>query len=279
MGGEYYPLALTVAGSDSGGGAGIQADLRTFSAFGVYGSSALTAVTAQNPNRVYRVDALPVEAVREQLRAVREAFSVGALKTGMLCDVGIVRVVAEELRKFKCPVVVDPVMVSTSGTRLLSEDAVSVLKDELLPLADWLTPNLREAELLTGRAIGNMEEMAAAGRECAERWKCGCVIKGGHAVASGGLVTDVVAYNGKVLALSSPEVAGTRASHGTGCTLSAALCACLALGFSWKESLRAAKGFVYGSLVEEVELGNGVVAMYPPQESYIGEIELKRIDN
>lgn len=275
---EYYPSALTVAGSDSGGGAGIQADLRTFAAFGVYGCSAITAVTAQNPFEVTRVDIMPAAAVAAQIAAVVPKFRLRAVKTGMMGDAAVATAVADGLAKLTCPIVIDPVMVATSGARLLREDAVDAVCSRLLPLADWITPNVPEAEILSGRKIGSRDEMIEAGLACAARWHCSCVIKGGHLASTDGLMTDIVIHDGKVLGLSSPVLPGGLATHGTGCTFSAALAAALGIGQSWKEALKSAKGFVYGSLIEEAELGPGLAAMYPPIESYLPEIILKRID-
>ena len=275
----FYPVAMTIAGSDSGGGAGIQADLRTFAAFGVYGTSAITAVTAQNPTAVTRIDAIPADGVTAQIKAVRTKFAVAAIKTGMLANAGIVKAVAAEIRKTQCPLVVDPVMISTSGARLLEEPAIELIRNELLPLAAWLTPNIHEAELLSGMKIASLADMVAAGKYCAERWQCSVIVKGGHMDFSDGLMTDVVIHEGKALALTSPEVPDTEAGHGTGCTFSAALAAGFALDGNWKQVVKTAKAFVYGSLEEEVVVGNGIHAMYPPLETYDAEINLKKIDN
>ena len=178
---EFYPVALTIAGSDSGGGAGIQADLRTFNAAGVFGCSVITALTAQNPREVLRVDPTAPEMVASQMEAVFSAFAVAAVKTGMLADAAIVRTVAAGLRGRKIPLVVDPVMISTSGTRLLEADAMRALREELLPLADYLTPNIPEAEWLLERKLRGADDYAAAALECSERWKLGCLLKTGHA--------------------------------------------------------------------------------------------------
>jgi len=169
-------------------------------------------------------------------------------------------------------------MVATSGARLLQEDAVGAVLEHLLPVADWVTPNIPETEILVGRKIASLDDMVAAGKECAARWGGSFIIKGGHRSGGNGLMTDVVVHDGKTLALSSPEVEGSKATHGTGCTFSAALAASFAVGQHWKEAVQTAKTFVYGALLEEVELGKGLFAMYPPIESYMSEITLKRID-
>ncbi len=279
---EYYPVALTIAGSDSGGGAGIQADLRTMSAIGVYGCSAITAVTSQNPRRVARIDVLPPEAVTAQLDAVFECFAVRGVKTGMLADAAIVRAVADSRRRRwrDIPLVIDPVMVSTSGAQLLTDDAVEALKTELLGLADWLTPNIPEAELLLGRKLGGFAARAEAAAEIAERWRVSCLLKGGHAIdADSTEAVDIVAHDGKLYTLSSPAAEERGASHGTSCTLSAAMAALLAGGTAWKAMLREARGFVYGSLEEPAPVGPDCMAMYPPLENYAAQVSLKRLEN
>lgn len=270
-----YPVALTVAGSDSGGGAGIQADLRTFSAFGVYGCSALTAVTAQNPRAVLRIDAVPVAGVVAQLEAVLAEFTVAAVKTGMLHDAPTIRAVAELLAGHQMPMVVDPVMVASSGAVLLPVEVVGELCDRLLPMAAWITPNLPEAALLLGQPIAGFEAMTAAALEISRHWDCGCVLKGGHALSGEDeLAVDLVAHGGKAYRLISPAVVDG-AGHGTGCTFSAALTAALALRMPWREALISAKAFVYGSLAEAVNPGPGLEAMYPPARNYINEVRLE----
>jgi hydroxymethylpyrimidine/phosphomethylpyrimidine kinase len=272
---DSYPVALTVAGSDSGGGAGIQADLRTFAAFGVYGCSAVTAVTAQNPAAVRRIDPIPPEGVVAQLEAIFEAFSVASAKTGMLHDAATIRAVAEILAPRLIPVVVDPVMVAGSGAMLLRPNAIGELRDVLLPVAAWVTPNLPEASLLLDRPIDGPTAMRDAALEVSRRWDCGCVLKGGHALTGDEeLAVDVVAHGGKAYRLTSPVVADG-AGHGTGCTFSAALAAALALRMPWREALASAKAFVFGSLAEAIYPGPGLEAMYPPARNYIREVRLE----
>ncbi len=271
---EFYPVALTIAGSDSGGGAGIQADLRTFSAFGVYGCSVITAVTSQNPFKVGRVDPMSQEAVAAQFDAVKSAFRIGAVKTGMLFGESIINTIAPELEKLNVPLVVDPVMVATSGAKLLQDSAVKAMKDKLLPVAAWITPNLKEAELLLECRIGSLKDMADAAKRGAEKWNCGFIVKGGHLGERGSKVSDIVAYEGKVYQLTSPAAETTMAAHGTGCTFSAAAAAGLALKFPWKKALCAAKGFVFGSLEEAVQVGEELEAMYPPEDTYLGLTKL-----
>jgi hydroxymethylpyrimidine/phosphomethylpyrimidine kinase len=270
------PVALTIAGSDSGGGAGVQADLRTFTSYGVYGCSAITAVTAQNPCEVRRVDALPTGSVKAQLESVFAEFDVGSIKTGMLFDSGIIRTVSKFLSvKRKFIVVVDPVMVSTSGAVLLKKEAVNAVSDMLFPVATWVTPNIYEAELLLGRKIGNEGEMMKAASDFAKKWNCGCIVKGGHLKIRGSIKVDAVAYEGRLYRLSGPEIE-TQAGHGTGCTFSAAIAAGFALGCQWETALLSAKSFVYGSLVESVMPGGRIHAMFPPAGKYSNKASIKQ---
>jgi hydroxymethylpyrimidine kinase/phosphomethylpyrimidine kinase len=275
---EFYPVALTIAGSDSGGGAGIQADLRTFAAFGVFGTSAITAVTAQNPQKVSRVDALPAAGVEAQIKAVLAKIAVRSVKTGMLFNSEIIETVSRELAGKDLLFILDPVMVSSSGARLLEEDAVSVLADKLMPLASWITPNVPEAELLLGREIRNNDDALIAVEEFGRRWDCSVILKAGHLEQESDVAADLVYHQGKIYELSSPRVSETKAAHGTGCTLSAALAAAFALDLPWKKALRMAKGFVYGSLNEYVNIGAGIEAMYPPAESYQSKTLLARVE-
>ncbi|MDD4817772.1 MAG: bifunctional hydroxymethylpyrimidine kinase/phosphomethylpyrimidine kinase [Victivallaceae bacterium] len=273
-----YPLALTVAGSDSGGGAGIQADLRTFAAFGVFGASAITAVTAQNPYEVTAIEGLKPETVAAQIRAVTSKLAVGGIKTGMMFSANIVAAAALELAKRKAQLVIDPVMVATSGAVLLKPDAIANMKQLLLPLADWITPNIPEAELLLGRKLTGAKEFAAAAAELSDLYGANVIVKTGHALGDGRDAVDFVALEDGVYELGSPriDIAQNSTAHGTGCTFSAALAAAFALEMEPEEALRAAKGFVLGSLIEAVEIGSGLLGMYPPQESYENKTFLRR---
>ena len=275
---SFYPVALTIAGSDSGGGAGVQADLRSFNAFGVFGTSAITSITSQNPAEVRRIDTLSPEAVVCQIETVLDKLAVRWAKSGMLANSGIAAAVAAVVRRRKLPLVCDPVMVSTSGKCLLEPDAVEVVKRELLPAAKWITPNLPEAELLLGRKIASLEACVDAAGELSE--VCGgasVLLKTGHAEFSAS-ADDVVCRAGKAYLLSAPRVdTPPFAPHGTGCTLSAALAAALAAGAAWKAALCDAKAFVLGSLVESAEVGPGVFAMYPPVEDFSKSVKLEEI--
>ncbi len=273
---KKIPVALTIAGSDSGGGAGIQADLRTFTSYGVYGCSVITAVTAQNPCEVRRVDALPAKSVKAQLESVFDEFDIVSVKTGMLFNSGIIRTVSKFLStEKKINLVVDPVMVSTSGAVLLEKDAVGVVAHMLFPLATWVTPNIYEAELLLGRKIVNEAGMMKAAADFAKKWNCSCIVKGGHLKIKGSIKVDAVAYDGRLYRLSSPEIE-TKAGHGTGCTFSSAIAAGFALGHPWENALLSAKSFVYGSLIESVMPGGRIHAMFPPSKKYSNKVSIKQ---
>lgn len=274
---RFLPVVLTVAGSDSGGGAGVQADLRTFNALKVYGCSVITAVTAQNPDNVRRVEILSAESVREQFEAVLEAMPVRFVKTGMLGNCALVECVAEIVQKYDLQLIVDPVMISTSGVRLLEESAISMMREKLFPTAEWLTPNIPEAEFICCRKAEKFADFADIAVELYQKYKCNIILKSGHAL-NAEYVTDIVCYNGELFGLSSPKVnIKNNTAHGTGCTLSAALTAALAGGGDWKESLIAAKSFVYGSLYECAFLSESLSQMYPPMKSYKDFISLRKI--
>jgi len=221
------PIALTIAGSDSGGGAGIQADLKTFEAFGVFGTSVVTAVTAQNTLSVRAVHVVPIDVIRQQLQALVEDLPPAAVKTGMLATAEIADTLAEAMVRMPLPnFVLDPVMVATSGDRLLDADAEQVLADRLLPLCAVVTPNLPEAALLTGRQVrADEESMTSAALRLVEMGAGAALVKGGH--GSGATVIDVLAAGGDPVVFRRERIA-TRNTHGTGCTLSAAIAAGLA---------------------------------------------------
>ena len=270
---KFYPSALTVAGSDSGGGAGIAADLRTFNAFGVFGSCAITAVTSQNPAAVRRIDPLPAEAVTAQIEAVLEKIPVKNCKSGMLFNAEIVDALFAAVKKHQLKLVCDPVMVSTSGKKLLEDDAIEVFKARLKGAASWITPNIPEAELLGGCQIKSIRDMLVCAAGLHETFETSVFLKGGH--LQGNAATDVIAREGKLYTLTAPVVEVPHlASHGTGCTLSAALTAMCALELPWKQAVCESKAFVYGSLSQCVEIGPGVTAMYPPTEDSIQLIKL-----
>lgn len=237
------PIALTVAGSDSSGGAGIQADLKTFSAFGVYGASAITALTAQNTRGVTGIHTPPAAFVVDQMRAVLDDLAVGAIKTGMLANAAIVRAVAGELAaRPSIPIVVDPVMVATSGDLLLEADAVDAVRMALIPGARLVTPNLAEAATLTGQVPARtLPEMAEQGRMILALGCAAVLVKGGH--AAGATAVDVLVQEHGVLHYDGAWV-DTPHTHGTGCTLSAAIAALLASGVALEEAVGRAKDYV-----------------------------------
>lgn len=273
---DIIPSVLTIAGSDSGGGAGIQADLRTFNAFGVYGCSVISAVTAQNPDKVRKVDTLPAESVKAQLESVLESFPIRFAKTGMLANREIIACTAEAIQKYDLKIIVDPVMVSTSGTRLLEASDIGAIKEKLFPLAEWITPNIPEAELLCGKTLAGENALADAADFLYKKYKCNVLLKSGHAITSEE-IRDIICYKGELFTLSSPVVKiDGNTAHGTGCTLSAALAANSALGKSWQEALISAKSFVYGSLCESRKIHDRLSQMYPPGNDYSERIVLKK---
>ncbi|MEE9198437.1 MAG: bifunctional hydroxymethylpyrimidine kinase/phosphomethylpyrimidine kinase [Dehalococcoidia bacterium] len=246
--------AMTIAGSDSGAGAGVQADLKTFAALGVYGTSVITAITAQNTLRVTRVLELPTDIIAAQMDAVMSDIGTDAAKTGMLASSQIIGVVAERTRALSIPnLVVDPVMVAKSGDRLLREDAVQALRDELLPLATVVTPNIPEAEVLVGYPLESMDDTHKAAREIAGMGAANVVIKGGHRP---GPVIDVLFSQGIVREFRSPRVE-SESTHGTGCTFASAVAAYLALGRSVEQAVYHAKEYVTEAIKAAFPLGTG----------------------
>ena len=249
-------IALTIAGSDSGGGAGIQADLKTFAALGVHGTSAITCLTAQNPKGVCAIQAAKPAIVRAQIDAVFAELRPAAVKTGMLFDTAIIREVAgffATLRGTASPLIVDPVMVATSGARLLKPTALRAMQEELLPLATLVTPNLDEAEVLVGSKLNSVEDLRAAAHAIHKRFHCAALVKGGHLR---GLREAVdVFYDGKTeLLLSAPFVRGV-STHGTGCTYSAALAAYCALGHGLPRAVQLAKAFITRAIAQSYRAG------------------------
>lgn len=238
------PLAITIAGSDSGGGAGIQADLKTFADLGVFGTSAIAAITAQNSQGVTRVDPVPVEGLRAQLQAVFDDFDVAAVKIGMLGSTAHVRATAQFLALLdeRPPIVLDPVMVASTGHRLLEASAEEALRDELLPLATVVTPNLDEAAVLAGTDDRSAIEAWAAGQSVA------VLITGGD--VEGDAIHDVLVKNGGVVARWSHPRRGDRPFHGTGCTTSSAIAARLARGRPLVDAVDDAIGYVQGRILD-----------------------------
>lgn len=268
---KRYPTALSIAGSDSCGGAGIQADLKTFSAWGVYGMTAITAITAQNTLGVRAVQSVAPEVLKGQMDAVFSDFTIDAIKTGMLNDKETVKLVVEAIDKYQPKwVVVDPVMVATSGSVLLKEDAIELMVNELLPRATLVTPNIPEAECISGVRIdrANGEEMAK--RMVEEKHLKAVLLKGGHL---DGEDSDDLFYDGKSqrLAFFRKKKIGTSNTHGTGCTLSAAITAGLALGLELREAIAKAEDYIAQAIAAgaDVQAGHGhgpVNHLFAPQE-------------
>lgn len=251
-----YPRVLSIAGSDSGGGAGIQADLKTFAALGCYGMTALTALTAQNTLGVRSIHAVPLAFLAEQIDAVVEDIGVDAVKIGMLHSADTVRAVAAAIRRHGLErVVLDPVMVATSGAKLIDDRAIEVLVGELFPLATVVTPNLDEAALLVGRPLRDEADMEAAARELLERGARAVLVKGGH--LAGGTVSDLLHVRGAApLWMRAPRIA-TPNTHGTGCTLSSAVASQLALGVDLPDAVQRAREFVRGALEAGAQVRTG----------------------
>ena len=245
------PVALTVAGSDCSAGAGIQADLKTFTALGVYGLTAVTCIVAEVPGKVSRIEPVTARMVREQLEVLLKNFRVGAIKTGLLCSAEIVCAVAQTIQDGgkktarSIPFVVDPVMIATSGDNLLEPEAVEAYKNKLFPLATLITPNLDEAALLLETTIIDRKQMESAARALAKKYRASILLKGGH--LRGDNAIDLLFHQGELTEFSAPFVLGVK-THGTGCTYSAAITAGLASGFSLEQAIKRAKKFFTESI-------------------------------
>lgn len=251
------PVVLTIAGSDSGGGAGVQADLKTFAALGVHGTSAITCLTAQNPRRVLSVEPCSPRMLRRQIEAVFEELPPRAVKTGMLFSAENAGIVADFFEagtgRKRIPLVVDPVMVSTSGSRLLKPEAEKILCEKLLPLATLVTPNLDEIQILAGEKVREPEELRSAARLVHARFGCAVLAKGGH-LRNCREAVDVFFDGETELLLSAPFVRGI-STHGTGCTYSAAITAALALGNTLPQAAETGKRFVTGAIEKSYRIG------------------------
>ena len=249
---QSIPVALTIAGSDSSAGAGIQADLKTFSALGVYGLTAVTCVVAEIPGKVSRIEPVSAKMVREQIEVLARDFPIAAIKTGLLCSGEIISAVAHAIRgtaETAVPLVIDPVIVATSGDPLLDENAIESYTKELFPLATLLTPNLLEAEKFIGEPVRDLKSMRRAGTELARRFRVSILLKGGH--LAGNHAVDLLIADGKITEFSAPFVRDV-ATHGTGCSYSAAITAGLASGLSLESSIGRAKKFVTASITQRL---------------------------
>jgi hydroxymethylpyrimidine kinase/phosphomethylpyrimidine kinase len=276
---KKLPVALTIAGSDSGGGAGIQADLKTFAALGVHGTSAITCLTAQNPKRVLGIEVCSPKMLRQQIEAVFEELNPAAVKTGMLYCAKNISVVVDFFRTphstLRTPhLIVDPILVSTSGTKLLAPNALKIFREKLLPLATLVTPNLAEAEILSGQKISSIEEMQTAALKIHAHFGCAVLVKGGHLPLVESLnrdssnrkpiqrfndstiqhATDIFFDGKNEFFLSAPFVKNIR-THGTGCTYSAAICAALALGKTLPQAVQIGKKFVTDAIANSYKIG------------------------
>lgn len=257
LGGMIMKLktALTIAGSDSGGGAGIQADLKTFSAHGVYGMSVITAVTAQNTQGVLAIQDIDQEIIEKQLEAVFEDLPVNSVKIGMVSKIETIQAIRNKLTYYKPEfIVLDPVMVSKSGHHLLKEESTATLLELLLPLATIITPNLPEAEVIVGREIHTHKEMEEAAVEIYQMGPKNVFIKGGHLKED---ATDIL-YDGEKFTYFKQQRIDTKNTHGTGCTLSSAMASNLALGYSIEESVKKAKEYITLAIEHSLDIGKGV---------------------
>lgn len=248
-------IALTIAGSDSSGGAGIQADLKTFQALGVFGMSAITAVTVQNTRKVYAVQEIAPQIVHDQITCLFDDIPIDAVKIGMVSSIELIEAVARALQTVNAPfVVLDPVMISKSGYALLKDEARQALVQNLFPLATVVTPNIHEAQALIGEHIGSVDQMEAAAHRIAALGAGKVVVKGGH--LGGDQATDVV-FDGRQIRRFSHERFATTNTHGTGCTFSSAIAALLAKGHPFFDAVAQAKAYVSGAIANALPIGKG----------------------
>ena len=246
--------ALTIAGSDCSGGAGIQADMKTMTMNGVYAMSAITAMTAQNTTGVFAIQESPPEFLKQQLDAVFEDIFPDAVKIGMMASAELIAVIADRLKHFGAKnIVIDPVMVATSGSALMKNNALETLIRKLLPLATLVTPNIPEAQVLSGMTIHSKEDMIAAAKHISETCRCAVLLKGGHSIND---ANDLLYASGKTVWFEGKRIDNPN-THGTGCTLSSAIAANLAKGFTLEESVQRAKDYISGALAAMLDLGKG----------------------
>ncbi len=246
--------ALTIAGSDSSGGAGIQADIKTMTANGVFAMSAITALTVQNTTGVTGIMEVSPEFLEEQIDCIFTDIRPDAVKIGMVSSSGLITAIADRLKEYHAEnIVVDPVMVATSGAKLISDDAVATLKEKLLPIADILTPNIPETEVLSGMEVKTEEDMVSAARKISEQYQCAVLVKGGHQLND---ANDLLYRNGECRWFYGKRIDNPN-THGTGCTLSSAIASNLAKGFPMDESVERAKEYISGALGAMLDLGRG----------------------
>ena len=257
---KSYPIVLSIAGSDSSGGAGIQADLKTFSSLGVYGTTAITAITAQNTQGVHAQFALPPQLVYDQIVAVIDDLRPSFIKIGMLANADIVLAVTEALSHYSIPIILDPVIVSTSGHRLLSIEAQEILKEKLLPISTLITPNIPEMQALTSMPLSSFEEKTSAAQHLMSYGATSILLKGGH--EEGNTKTDILftqSANGIQTTLFSAATISTTNTHGTGCTLSSAITAFMARGLDLKQAIFHAKEYISQAIIAgaNIKIGHG----------------------
>lgn len=246
---------LTIAGSDSSGGAGIQADIKTMISNGVYAMSAITALTAQNTTGVSAIMEVTPEFLEEQIKMIVTDIMPDAVKTGMVASVRLIEVIADSIIKYKLKnIVVDPVMVSTSGSKLITDDAINTLKEKLLPLATLITPNIPEAEILCGFSIKSKDDMEKAAKDIFKKYGCAVLLKGGHNLND---ANDFLLSKDEEIWFKGKRIENSN-THGTGCTLSSAIASNLAKGNSLKEAIKNAKEYISGALRSNLDLGKGI---------------------
>ena len=270
---ERMKTALSIAGSDSSGGAGIQADMKTMSAHGVYAMTAITALTAQNTTGVTGIFEVTPEFLSDQLDAVFTDIFPDAVKIGMVSSAALIRVIARKLTDYQARhIVVDPVMVATSGSKLIQDEAIDTLKNELLPIAEVVTPNIPEAEILSGMEIRCPQDMEEAARAISETYRCAVLLKGGHDLND---ANDLLYKNGAATWFRGKRIDNPN-THGTGCTLSSAIASNLACGMELEEAVRNAKAYISGALAAMLNLGKGRGPMnhlFDLKSSFIREVE------
>ena len=274
---DNIPVAMTIAGSDSSGGAGISADLKTFAALGVYGTLVITAVTAQNTYSLLKMQIIDADLVEKQMEAILQDISVNAAKTGMLYSPDIIEVVAKVLRQYHIPLVVDPVIKAKCGATLLLKEAIAYLKEELLPLTTVITPNIKETEILCGRKVKTYEDMIVAAKEIHNMGPKAVLIKGGHLPGTEA-VLDVLYYEERIWKFKSPRL-HVKTTHGTGCVLSAAITAELAKGKSIVEAVRVAKELITSSIRFGLNIGKGYGPVNPMVKLYKDAAKYKVLKN
>jgi len=252
---KEFPITLTIAGSDSGGGAGVQADLKTLSSLSTFGTTVFTCLTAQNPDGVAAIHELPTSFIQHQLEAVLNYFPIKACKTGMLYSEPIINLVSDILSRHpEIQLVVDPVMIATSGAKLLQDDAIDAIRLKLIPIANLITPNLDEASLLLGRRIAEFDELENAAKDLYDLFHIPILLKGGH-LKNVSIATDIL-YDGKsIFEYQKPYLKNVH-THGTGCTYSAAICAYLAKGLPLPKAVGHAKDYIQNSIENSIKTGN-----------------------